>query len=258
MPRPRARPRDALAVILRHAAQPAARGRRRRRGDTVAWTRRSPATTSSSPPGTSGGGGEGRVWSGRPNAVLVTEATGLAPGRALDLGCGEGDAIWLAEQGWQVWRSTSPRRAWPGRGARRRARRGRPGRVAARRPADLDPGDERFDLVTSCFLHLLDHGCSTPPGRWLRAVAPAARCWRPATTPTTSTPAALVAARRHADRGGSSRRSTRSSSRSAPRRGSGPSAGTTTTGTDTGGPHRHRRRAGCGGLATASRRTVAP
>lgn len=44
-----------------------------------------------------------RVWSGRPNAALVREADGLPPGRALDLGCGEGaDVIWLAQRGWQV------------------------------------------------------------------------------------------------------------------------------------------------------------
>lgn len=44
-----------------------------------------------------------RIWSGKPNAVLVREVEGLKPGRALDLGCGEGaDAIWLAEQGWSV------------------------------------------------------------------------------------------------------------------------------------------------------------
>lgn len=44
-----------------------------------------------------------RIWSGEPNEVLVREATPLAPGRALDLGCGEGaDAIWLARQGWRV------------------------------------------------------------------------------------------------------------------------------------------------------------
>ena len=44
-----------------------------------------------------------QLWSGQPNATLVTEVTGLAAGRALDVGCGEGaDALWLAEAGWDV------------------------------------------------------------------------------------------------------------------------------------------------------------
>ena len=44
-----------------------------------------------------------RIWSGNPNVVLVAEVSDLPPGRALDLGCGEGaDAVWLARRGWRV------------------------------------------------------------------------------------------------------------------------------------------------------------
>jgi thioredoxin reductase/SAM-dependent methyltransferase len=45
----------------------------------------------------------GHMWSGNPNGTLVDEISGLAPGRALDVGAGEGgDALWLAGQGWIV------------------------------------------------------------------------------------------------------------------------------------------------------------
>jgi len=44
-----------------------------------------------------------RVWSGNPNPQLVARVADLPPGRALDIGCGEGaDAVWLAARGWQV------------------------------------------------------------------------------------------------------------------------------------------------------------
>jgi len=43
------------------------------------------------------------VWTGEPNRFLPPEVEGLAPGRALDLACGEGrNAVWLATRGWAV------------------------------------------------------------------------------------------------------------------------------------------------------------
>ncbi len=43
------------------------------------------------------------VWTSEPNRFLVHETEGLAPGRALDLACGEGrNAVWLAGRGWEM------------------------------------------------------------------------------------------------------------------------------------------------------------
>jgi protein-L-isoaspartate O-methyltransferase len=56
--------------------------------------------------------GGDQMWSGNPNGTLVNEVDGLVPGRALDVGAGEGgDAIWLAEKGWTVTASDISQRA---------------------------------------------------------------------------------------------------------------------------------------------------
>ncbi|WP_010551922.1 class I SAM-dependent methyltransferase [Brachybacterium paraconglomeratum] len=45
--------------------------------------------------------GSERVWSGKVNETMASVVAELAPGAAIDLGCGEGgDVLWLAEQGW--------------------------------------------------------------------------------------------------------------------------------------------------------------
>jgi SAM-dependent methyltransferase len=98
------------------------------------------------------------VWSGNPNPLLVRYATGLVPGIALDLGCGEGaDAIWLAAQGWAVTAADISTVA-----LRRSADlAGRTGpQIAARitwQQADAftwAPPERQFDLVSAQFMQL--------------------------------------------------------------------------------------------------------
>jgi len=98
------------------------------------------------------------LWSGNPNRYLVSEASGLRPGAALDVGCGEGaDALWLAGRGWQVTGVDLSTVALE-RAARHAAQAG--AEIGARIDwvhADLsswDPGLARYDLVSSQYLHL--------------------------------------------------------------------------------------------------------
>ena len=95
------------------------------------------------------------LWSGRPNPPLVAEAGELPPGRALDVGCGEGgDVLWLAGRGWQVtgldWSEVALTRA-----AEHAAAAGLTDRVEWVR-GDVDswrPPEAAYDLVTAHFLH---------------------------------------------------------------------------------------------------------
>ena len=99
-----------------------------------------------------------RVWSGQPNPQLVAEVAGRPPGRALDVGCGEGaDAIWLARRGWDVVAADiSSVAVQRGEQHAREADPVAAARIEWRR-ADLlatppEPGS--FDLVSAQFMHL--------------------------------------------------------------------------------------------------------
>ncbi|NLU67904.1 class I SAM-dependent methyltransferase [Streptomyces sp. HNM0574] len=99
-------------------------------------------------------GERGQVWSGEANTVLVREAAKLAPGRALDLGCGEGaDAIWLAREGWTV-TAVDVSAVALGRAAEHAAAAGVAGRVDWQRH-DLGAGfpEGSWDLVSAQFLY---------------------------------------------------------------------------------------------------------
>jgi SAM-dependent methyltransferase len=95
------------------------------------------------------------LWSGRVNPSLAAEAADLPPGRALDVGCGEGaDTLWLAGRDWQVtgldWSQTALDRA-----AVHAAEAGLADRVTWLQAdiSDWRPPAAVYDLVTAHFLH---------------------------------------------------------------------------------------------------------
>lgn len=118
--------------------------------------------------------GTDRVWSGHPNAVLAAEAADLLPGTALDVGSGEGgDAVWLAGRGWQVTATDIAQGALD----RVRAHADSVGvghRVRTLRAdvAGEGLGEQRYDLVTSAFLHPAPGSRDLVLSRLAAAVAP--------------------------------------------------------------------------------------
>ena len=111
--------------------------------------------------------GSDRVWSAEPNAWVAATIGAWPPGRALDLGTGEGrHGVWLASLGWQV---TAVDFSAVG------IERGRAGAHAAGARVDWVVADVRtwepavgatFDLVLLAYLHLPDDVLARARG-WL-------------------------------------------------------------------------------------------
>jgi len=122
--------------------------------DAAAWNERYAATA--------------QVWSTGPNQFVAAELSGLVPGSAVDLACGEGrNAIWLAHQGWTVTAVDFSSVA---------VERGR--RLAADLPVDWWVGDAlavplpTVDLVLLAYLQLAEEERRTAVRRGFEALSP--------------------------------------------------------------------------------------
>ncbi|MCG8409442.1 MAG: class I SAM-dependent methyltransferase [Phycisphaerales bacterium] len=89
----------------------------------------------------------------QPDEALVKVVSTLAPGHALDVGCGGGhDTLWLARQGWSVTAIDLSRHAVSK--VRKLARETKLDVTAARDDVTALDAEQEFDLVSICYMHL--------------------------------------------------------------------------------------------------------
>ena len=93
------------------------------------------------------------LWTRDPNVFLAEFVAELPPGRALDLGAGEGrNAVWLAKGGWRV-TALDVSAVALARAARRAAEEGVDLDCVERDWRDYRPGPASFELVIVSFMH---------------------------------------------------------------------------------------------------------
>jgi SAM-dependent methyltransferase len=112
------------------------------------------------------------VWGGEPNRFVAAEFAGLQPGRALDLGAGEGrNAIWLADLGWRVTAVDFSAVAIE-RGRQIARARGLTVDWVLADVRDFVPEPGAFDAVIVAYLHLVSSELSPVLHRAAAALAP--------------------------------------------------------------------------------------
>ena len=117
-------------------------------------------------------GTEELIWKAEPNRFLVEELDALAPGRALDVACGEGrNAVWLASKGWRV-TGADFSRAGLAKAQRLATGRGVEVTWVEADVVEWRPPTASFDLVVVMYLHL-------PAEQRRRALAHAAAALAP-------------------------------------------------------------------------------
>ena len=99
-------------------------------------------------------GTEELIWKAEPNRFLVEELDALAPGRALEVACGEGrNAVWLASKGWRV-TGADFSRAGLAKAQRLATGRGVEVTWVEADVVEWRPPTASFDLVVVMYLHL--------------------------------------------------------------------------------------------------------
>jgi SAM-dependent methyltransferase len=112
------------------------------------------------------------VWSIEPNRFVEAELRDVPPGAALDLASGEGrNALWLAEQGWQV-TAVDFSAAGMEKGQRRAKAQGLEVDWVLEDVLHFEPEPDSFDLVLWSYLHLPEHGRRVVLAKAREAVAP--------------------------------------------------------------------------------------
>ncbi len=112
------------------------------------------------------------LWTKEPNALLAQFAGELEPGRALDVGAGDGrNAIWLAAQGWDVTAVDLSAVALE-RAAERAAARGTQLACVVADWHEHDFGEAAFELVVVSFMHPQPEDREQLFERAARALAP--------------------------------------------------------------------------------------